>query len=405
MPSLAAVVAATFIAQTFGAITFNSAAVYAPIVARELGVPAQAVGIHFAIGSITGVVSAFMFGGLIHRYGPLRTIQGLMLLGTFGLVIAASGTLAGILLAAAVVGLVGGIGVPAASLVLSRATPPERFGFVFSLKQAGAPIGIGIAGTAIPAMLLVMSWRSSVLVLAAAGLVVALVMQPLRAPLDRERNPRASLRTQSLLAPLAIIFRDRALCGIALGGLLLCMVQMSLVSYLVSYLHLDLGYSLLAAGAALTASQVSSMLSRLLWGVLMDRLGSPLRVLGLGAIVAGVFGILMALARPDWPYGVMVAIVMLYAFAALGWNGVYFAGIARLAPAGSVVAATAGAQFFLYSGTVIGPLIFAGIVSLSGSYATAFLAFAVMSLAAGPWMLREARSLRATQARQPGKPA
>jgi MFS family permease len=333
--------------------------------------------------------------GTIHRYGPLRVIQALMLLGSLGLATAATGGLPAVVAGSFMVGLVGGLALPAAALILSRAAPPQHFGLIFSLKQAGAPIGIGIAGAAVPLLLLVMSWQSSLVVLAAAGVVVTLVLQPLREPLDRERNPGASLRSGALLAPLSIILADRGLRGMAVGGMVLCGVQMSLVSYLVSYLHLDLGHSLLAAGSALTTSQVSAVIARLGWGVLMDRLGSPLRVLGYGAVVSGVLGVALAAIAPDWPYALVVSVVVAMSLAALGWNGVYFGGIARLAPPGEVVPATAGAQLFLYSGTVIGPLAFAAIVSVAGGYAPGFLACAAVSLVAGLWMVRAAKNAAA----------
>lgn len=391
MPSLALVVGAMLLAQLFGAITFNSAAVYAPTVAKELGFPAQAVGIHFAIGSLSGVCAAFLLGGLITRWGPMRTIQIIVLVGASGLVIAASGTIPGLLAASSVLGLVGGVAVPASSLVLSRATPPERFGFVFSIKQAGAPIGIGLAGTLIPVMLLVMHWRVTLLVFAAFGVLVALAIQPLRGALDVDRKPDAPLRQQALLAPLSIIFASPALRGIALGGFLLCTVQMSMIGYLVSYLNLEVGYSLLAAGGALTFGQVASVFSRLAWGGLMDRVDSSLRVLALCALASAALGLVVGLIQPQWPYAATLAIVIVYAAAVAGWNGVYFAGIARLAPPGSMVAATAGAQFFLYTATVVGPLVFAGIVSVTGSYSTGFLFFSAVSLATGIRLLRDAR--------------
>jgi hypothetical protein len=45
---------------------------------------------------------------------------------------------------------------------------------------------------------------------------------------------------------------------------------------------------------------------------------------------------------------------------------------------------------FLYSGTVVGPLAFAALVSLAGGYAPGFFASAGVSLVAGLWMIRAA---------------
>jgi hypothetical protein len=61
---------------------------------------------------------------------------------------------------------------------------------------------------------------------------------------------------------------------------------------------------------------------------------------------------------------------------AIGWNGVYLAGAARLAPGGQVIAATGGCLFFTFLGVVVGPPVFAAVAAFTDSYSLGYLLFA-----------------------------
>ena len=71
----------------------------------------------------------------------------------------------------------------------------------------------------------------------------------------------------------------------------------------------------------------------------------------------------------------------------MGWNGVYLAEVAHLAPQGQISQATGGCLFFTFLGVVVTPLLFNVVLSLAGSYATAYAVFGVPSLAIGARLL------------------
>jgi len=73
----------------------------------------------------------------------------------------------------------------------------------------------------------------------------------------------------------------------------------------------------------------------------------------------------------------------------MGWNGVYFAELARTAAQRADVATVAGAsQFFTFAGSMSGPVLFAGVIRAGGSYSLGFALFALLPAAAGVTMLR-----------------
>jgi hypothetical protein len=101
----------------------------------------------------------------------------------------------------------------------------------------------------------------------------------------------------------------------------------------------------------------------------------------------GVSALVALAAGPGWPIWLLFAYAAAFGATAVGWNGVFLAEVARLAPGGRASEATGGALFFTFLGVVVTPLLFNLILALAGSYAIAFAAFSAPSLAVGAWLL------------------
>jgi MFS family permease len=76
--------------------------------------------------------------------------------------------------------------------------------------------------------------------------------------------------------------------------------------------------------------------------------------------------LLVALASPAWPWPVLLVIAFCFGVTASGWNGVFLAEVARLAPEGRVAEATGAVLIPAFLGLVLGPLLVAGTASLVG---------------------------------------
>jgi hypothetical protein len=73
----------------------------------------------------------------------------------------------------------------------------------------------------------------------------------------------------------------------------------------------------------------------------------------------------------------------LYGAAAIGWNGVYLAEVARVATPEFAGMATGGALFFTFAGILIGLPAFSLIVEKSGSYPFGFWIIAIATFVCG----------------------
>jgi hypothetical protein len=94
---------------------------------------------------------------------------------------------------------------------------------------------------------------------------------------------------------------------------------------------------------------------------------------------------------PQWPYPAILAACVLFGSAAIGWNGVYLAEIARVANPGLAGVATGGSIFFNFLGILLGLPFFSMMVETTGSYAFSFTMVAVTTLICGIVLLRSCK--------------
>jgi MFS family permease len=393
MRSVLGPLALTLLVQALTAMAMISPSVMAPVAARDLGVAPQSIGLFTSLTYLGAMFSGLAVSGLIARFGAFAVCQAAVVLVGVGLSLGYSQAVALILLAAPLIGAGYGLVNPVSSHILARRTPPRIMALVFSIKQTGVPLGGAIAGAVVPSLLLALTWPDALPALGAVCVAAAVALLPLRgavadppAPGQDGAAPHAPFAfrwrraVDGMAVPVRLVMSRPQLRDLALASLGYAAVQVVFITYFVSYLNLHLGYSLVAAGFVYAFAHGSGVVGRVTWGAIADRwLGAGAMLAALG-ILSAACGVLTAVFSEAWPLGAVTAVAALYGASAVGWNGVYLAEVARVAPAGQVGTATGGTQFFTFGGALVGPPIFAALVSLTGSYSWAFAFFAVVPL-------------------------
>ncbi|MGH8704356.1 MAG: MFS transporter, partial [Burkholderiales bacterium] len=259
--------AVTLAIQTLVAFAVYSAPVMAPVAGPALGVSPAAVGYYISVTYLGSMIGSAVAGGWVSRFGPIRVSQAALALCLAGLALAASAVPGLVMLGAFLVGLGYGPTTPASSVILVRAAPPALFSLTFSIKQTGVPAGGVLAGALVPAMVLGLGWRWSAVAIGLACLALAALIGVVRARYDSELNPRAPLSLGSAIAPVALVLRTPALRGMAVTSFVYGGVQITLVTYLVTFLTESFALSLVIAGFVMAVSQVASVIGRIFWGV------------------------------------------------------------------------------------------------------------------------------------------
>jgi MFS family permease len=167
------------------------------------------------------------------------------------------------------------------------------------------------------------------------------------------------------------------------SALFFCVVEFAALAHLVLFLHLDWGYSVVAAAGLLALCQAAGALGKPLSGLVSDRLlgrrrKAPLMALAVFSVVACA---ILAVIGPGQT-GLLWAALILLGVGAVGWGGLLgtLAGeTAGAAAAGAAAGVTAAIDNL---GIFVGPPLFGLIVDRTGSYAPAWWAMVAASGAA-----------------------
>lgn len=378
-PTTAQVVAVTMIAQVVVTVCTVGPSAIAPELARAFDVPASLIGFQVSIVYLGAIITSGVGGLPIKRWGALRTSQFALAFGGLGIALMTASSFASLALGSLLVGFGYGLTNPAASHLLMRVTRPETRNLVFSLKQTSVPLGAVTAGLAAPTLALDFGWQTALLAGAAVSFAVLVAIQPFRRGWDADRDPTVPLR-QNPAGDFNLAWRDAALRSVSMTGFFFSAVQLCLTTFTVTMLVEELGFGLVAAGIAFSVVQVAGVSGRLIWGGVADRLRDGNRVLMMTGAVAAAAGLMTVFLDADAARPVIYGVLILFGLSAIGWNGVFMAEVARLAPEGQIGSVTGGVMVTTYAGVLVGPVSFAGAFALTGHYTFTFGFCAAASL-------------------------
>lgn len=381
--------AVTLLMQLCCAFLVRVIPVVGPVVTESAGVPAERIG-HLAALHTAGTMWFLVCGApLLHRFGPVRSLQLGGLVGALGLLLSLTEVWPLIMLSALLIGLGYGPAPPAGSDVLARHTPKQHRGVIFSIKQAGVPLGGALAGLLVPPLVAAFGWRTALALAALLALLPVFAVQPWRASLDADRAVGTRLSVATLLSldnlrqPFRAVTASPRLTRLSAVGFAFAIAQGCLFSFQATFLNVEIGLSLAAAGSLFALGQGVGVPGRVFVGWIADRLGSGVRMLLLLAVGSGTMMIVTALITPAWPPAAIAAASALAGLTVGTWNGVYLAEVASTARPEAVGEATSGSTFLTFIGYVVGPFVFALIVGWTGSYAPAFIAAGALPLLGG----------------------
>jgi len=275
---------------------------------------------------------------------------------------------------------------PASSHLLIKTTPPERMSLVFSIKQTGVPLGGMLAGMLVPLFEVLLGWQLAFIIVAILCVLTFFAVGPFRKVLDNDidRSVKPSLKT-SLIEPIKLVLRIKSLRILAAVSFMFAVTQQSVTSYVVTFLYEDLGWSLIAAGVALTVTQAAGVTGRILWGWVSDNWLGAAKMLTIVAIILGLSALSLAMVTQETPEWLLYIVLAALGSTAIGWNGVFLAEVARQAPEGMASMATGGSLGFTFAGVLTGPPFFGvaatALHSYGLSYALLFIpAFIIVAL-------------------------
>jgi len=378
--SLPLVVSVTTLVQALASMIVIIPAALAPELARAHGVAASLIGFQVSFAYIGAMTTSVLGGVIVRRYGAVRCSQLALIFAATGCGLTAVPTLGAVAIGAVFIGFGYGLTNPAAAHMLMKVTAPANRNLIFSIKQTGVPFGGVVAGLLAPTIAVSFGWQSALLAGAIVTGLIALLIQLVRKAWDTDRDSTVPL-TASPFADVRMVWAHKSLRWVSLGSFSFSAMQVSLTTFAVTMLVSDIGYSLVQAGVLLAVLQVAGVTGRVTWGWVADRIKDGNRVLQGITVITIIGAVLTGLLDPDVPDAWVYAVMAIFGFTAIGWNGVFMAEIARLAPSSLISSATGAALFVTYSGVVLGPAAFTGIYGIVGTYTASFGIFSLVALA------------------------
>ena len=361
--------------------------------AEEFGISPAWLGFYLFLQNVMAILAAVGCGSFILRYGALRISQITLLLMGASLAVIASGQLwlyplGAILLGAAAVST------PASSHILARVCPPRLAPVIFSVKQTGVPIGALVGGLLIPFLLGLVFYSATVgstirlgpfgaaAVAALVVFAVAIMLQPIRAHFDSDRDPRQKISFGDMRTTLAMVLRNPDLRDISFAAFAFGGLQAIFSGFFILYLIDGLDYSEVEAGSAFAIASFTAIWARILWGVLGGNFVPARWVFAGIGLFSGIAALLMTQFDFTWTLNEIIAVAILFNITALSWHGILLSETARLAPEGQVGGVTGGVLSFTSIAMMIYPALYGLILAGTGSYELGFALGSIPAFAA-----------------------
>lgn len=356
-----------------------------PLITKEAGLKPELVGVLVGLTNLGAIWHFAANHAFTPVLGSIRALMVAVAIGATGAACAITGLLPALMLGAVLIGFAYATTAPAGSDILVNHTPKSLRGTMFSIRQAGVPLGGVVAASLTSALAASLGWRAILGLFAAiclsSGLV--LVFSPRRyvtMPAARFR-PSALFHPGNVRRPFRVLAASPRLVRIAAASVGFAAVQSCCFSFFVTYLSTSVGLSLEIASGLFAVVQAASIMGRVVIGWIADLIGSVRRALvGLGlvsaALCAGHAGLSI-----NWPMPLLVLFSAVAGISVASWNGLFLAEVADAAGDGDVSEATAGTTFFTFAGYMVLPPAFALMVGTLG-YQAAYIVTAVFGLAA-----------------------
>ena len=378
-----------FLQQTFVALGKVLPAVVAPAIFDDLKIDPALLGIYFAISAAAALVVQTGCGSFILRYGSLRISQFALVTLAAGMAVATPGHMI-LFVLSAVIGAGFALSTPASSHLLGRYSPPKYAPLVFSIKQTAVPAGMLIAGLLGPFLTDWVGWRGALLVIAAACVVFAIMLEPLHKEFDSDKDMTRKFRVSDFKGTIMLAVGMPEIRNLSFACFIFNGLQQMFTTYFVVYL-VHLGHTLAAAGVVFSMATAVAVPGRIFWGWLSSGFVSPRTLMAILSIGMAVTVAATGFFEADWPTLMVIGIASGVTATVFSWHGVMLAEAVRLAPKGSAASVTGGMLSFGQLGALVMPLVYSLLLGLTGSYRIGFFICAVPALIVGFALLRPAR--------------
>jgi sugar phosphate permease len=249
----------------------------------------------------------------------------------------------------------------------------------FPLRERATAIGINqtslnvagiITASLLPTLALNFGWRIAIASMGVIPITAAILSYTFYREPQKAKEVEAPKRGPTNWSNIKDVVLDRNILLVALACMGLCVCEFSFTGYLVIYLTEAVGVSVALAGGYLALANLGGVFGKPLFGALSDRVfgGSRRKPLLIVGVSIFVLSILMQMLGVSTPYPLLIGVIMLFGFTAIGWGGMNLVLASEFAGRENAGLAVGYAAMISLVGNLLGPPIFGWMADVTGSY-------------------------------------
>jgi predicted MFS family arabinose efflux permease len=373
------VLAAATAAQLTASFAMLGLAALAGFIQRDFHLTAAETGLLFTAGYAAPTLSLLFVGDLLDRKSERLIIGVGAVILAAALLLAATGSGYGALLAWLVVaGLGYSTTQPGGSKSVSAWFRGDRLGLAMGIRQAGLPLGGAIAAAILPAVAARWGWRPAFVagaaVALAGGLAFALIYHP-----PRDGADAADRRAAVSFSVVAGLLRESWMRNAMVAGIALVSAQYGILTWLMLYLRDHAHIALTRGGWFLFLAQAVGAAGRITLAAWSDRApAARFRLLTASMIAVGAGLLVLLFVPPGTPETLLALLAAWLGFFGLGWYGPWVAYLAETSPADKVGLTLGAAMAVNQLGIIAAPPLLGLVHDLTGGYAALWAAIVVL---------------------------
>lgn len=367
--------------QILHSCIITAAGTLAPFLSIELGLTKSMLGMTGGAVNIGASLTSFIAGRLADKKGEKYVlVLGSILAGLAIILASQAVSFLTLLFLLLLTGMCASAPMPVGSKAISKWFPPSRLGFALSLRQTGVPLGGVLAALLLPFVAEKAGWRlaftTAGLLLIAGGIVCQLAYKDSPAAVfTGQQRQSGSKPSHWEFIHNSNIWRCIFTAAVLVG------TQYTMLSYLVLYIHEQIGFSIPTAARFLALAQFGGIISRILTGLVSDTLFKSERkpMLVIDGIIAVMATIPFVFFHSSSSFWVVMAASFFFGISIMGWNAIMIALVMKLA--GKEQEGVAIGFYFsaVASGIIVFPPLFGLLFDLTGTYKSSWV-FIICSL-------------------------
>jgi len=353
----------------------------APFFKEDLGVTNAQVGLIMSAAAFGYMITLFPIGWVVDRIGARwPMVIGELIAGASMIALFFAPSYIWLLVLMFATGMGCGFLMPSTTQGVVVWFPAKERATVMGLKQTAVNIGGIITAVTLPAVALALGWRYGFLFLGIVAIAIAVTALILYKEPPRPSSSSVGSAGSAATVPLVELLKNRHIWLVAICGLCLAWVELTIIAHLVLYLTEALLFPVVVAGGLLAMTEVAGAIARPGSGFLSDRVfgGKRKPLFTLMAVITCAMCLLLSLFGPYLSWA-LYPVLFLLGMGGIGFGGIFLTMMSEFGGKhGAGKAAGLGGTITM-GGAILGPVIFGHIVDISGSYELAWLSLALVA--------------------------